>query len=275
MSGLDFTSILDDLAAGRIDAAEAGRRIDAIKKAADSQETEATATDFTDDQEDLADQTYADKAAGNKGIKKLIVAAVGRRVRLEGDPAVATVSVDGPHVMRRHGSTLELTSNGEVGPSFDGFSLIRPPRSLEDLRDIGLGKELLVKVNPKIAVDIEVTTGGLNSKKIPIFGKVRVTAAGAELNDVAEVDDMLVQAGSGTVSGPISRGRSRVRVESGSLTITLMPGANVMVRGSSHLGRIYWPGEHTEGVDEVVIGNGSARLDIGVVMGMASIKDES
>lgn len=270
---IDITPILDELAAGRIDAAEAGRRIDEAKAAAgaDVGTTDAAAeAEIVDDDFD-ADRTQSSFEGSGQ---RLFVQAVGRRVRIEGDPGVATVSVDGPHVLRRRGKNLEVTSNGEVGPSFDGFSLIRPPRSLDDLRSIGLGKELIIRVNPKIAVDVEVTTGGLNSKGVPTFGKVRVTAAGAQLEDVREVSDLLIQAGSGTVIGPISRGRSRLRVESGSLTIRLTTGANVSIHADSHLGRISWPGDQSGQVDEYVVGNGSARLDVGVVMGMASIKED-
>lgn len=267
MADPDITDILADLSAGRIDAAEAGRRIDARKAPRHAAPGPQPAPEPPTDEP-------GPSATGNKGVTKVSVVAVGRRVRIIGDPGVATASVEGPHVLRRSGATLEISSTGEVGPSFDGFSLIRPPRSLDDLRNIGLGKELVVRVNPAIAVDVEVTTGGLNSVGVPSFGKVRVTAAGAELSDVVEVTDMLVQAGAGTVIGPVSHGRSRVRVESGSLSIRLTAGANVTVRGESHLGRISWPGEQAGPVDELVIGNGSARLDVGVVMGMASIKED-
>lgn len=269
MNDIDLTPILDDLSAGRIDAAEAGRRIDALKRAA------ADDAEPVVEAEIIEDEPGVQPPPGNNGITKVSVVTVGRRVRIEGDSKVATVSVDGPHVLRRQGATLEVSSNGEVGPSFDGFSLIRPPRSLDDLRSIGLGKELVVRVNPKIPVDVELTTGGLSARGVPVFGKVRVTAAGADLADVVEIADLLVQAGAGTVSGPISRGRSRLRVESGSLTVRLTPGANVTVRADAHLGRIAWPGEQAGGVDELVVGHGSARLDVGVVMGMASIKEES
>ncbi len=203
----------------------------------------------------------------------MAVTAVGRRVRIEGDPTVSTLTIDGPHVLRRVGTVMEVNSTGEFGPSFQGFSLIRPPRNLDDLRDIGLGKELTIRVNPKLIVDAEVTTGGLRTVGVPRLGRIRVTAGGSSLDDVHEVEDLLSQAGGISVSGPISMGRSRLRVESGTLTVHLTKGANVTIRGEARLGRITWPGGG-EGVDEYVIGNGSARLDVAVVMGMATIKSE-
>ena len=89
---------------------------------------------------------------------------------------------------------------------------------------------------------------------------------------MAEADDVLVQAGSATIKGSIATGRSRVRVESGQLTIELDERSNVTVRGDAQLGKITWPGN--QNLDEVVLGNGSARLDVGVVMGWANIKAE-
>ena len=44
------------------------------------------------------------------------------------------------------------------------------------------------------------------------------------------------------------------------------------VHGESQLGKVSWSGGHSGAGDEVVMGNGSARLDVEVVMGHASVK---
>ena len=266
MSNADLGPILDDLAAGPIDAAEASRRIDAAKKAAAGGDD---ATGHTDAPQDTASK--GGPKAG--GLARVSVTAVGRRVRIEGDSSVSTLTIDGPHVLRRVGTVMEVSSTGEIGPNFQGFSLIRPPRNLDDLRDISLGKELVVRVNPKLIVDAEVTTGGLRTVGVPRLGRIRVTAGGSTLEDVEEIEDLLSQAGGVTVEGPISLGRSRLKVESGTLTVTLSKGANVTIRGEAKLGRISWP-DGNDKVDEYIVGNGSARLDVAVVMGMATIKNE-
>ena len=82
----------------------------------------------------------------------------------------------------------------------------------------------------------------------------------------------LVQAGSATIKGSIKTGRNRVRAESGSLSITLGDDSNVTVTGESQLGRISWAGGHSGAGDEVVMGNGSAKLDVEVVMGHAVVR---
>ena len=297
MSDPDLTPILEELAAGRIDAAEAARRIDALKAGprraddpVDAEIVDEPSNDELADDIEAGRRQYAPharevfeqppdaasagrrRAAGSKGVDRISVRVVGRRVRIVGDSSVATASAEGPHVLRRSGSVLEVTSDGEFGPNLDGFSLLRPPRSLDDIRSLGLGKELYLRVNPSIAVDVEITAGHLTCSGVPYLGKVRVTAGGADLSDIAEANDVLVQAGSVNLRGSITSGRSRVRVESGNLNIDLDEASNVTVRGEVQLGKITWPGVHNGALDEVVLGNGSARLDVGVVMGFANIR---
>ena len=141
------------------------------------------------------------KPVNTSGVERISVRAVGRRVRILGETSVATLSADGPHVLRRNGAVLEVSSDGELGASLDGFSILRgAPRSLDDIRSLGLGKELLLKVNPGIVVDVEVTAGSLNTERVPHLGKVRVTAGGAKLLDVGEINDALIQAGQATIT---------------------------------------------------------------------------
>jgi hypothetical protein len=308
MTATSMAAILEELAAGRIDAAEAARRIDGLKAAeaappgpetpADPPPAErvdaepwAAATDrpqhatFARERFDSPatppppDPPQAESApeepkpVNTSGVQRISVRAVGRRVRIIGETAVATLSADGPHVLRRNGPVLEVSSDGELGASLDGFSILRGvPRNMEDIRALGLGKELLLRVNPSIVVDVEMTAGNLNTERVPHLGKVRVTAGGAKLLDVTEINDALIQAGSATIKGAIKTGRNRIRAESGSLSITLGDDSNVTVTGESQLGRISWSGGHSGAGDEVVMGNGSARLDVEVVMGHAQIR---
>jgi hypothetical protein len=309
-----MTTILEQLAAGRIDAAEAARRIDALKAAESAapepkptEEPEATAeptneelagagsgeTDpwaaETDRPQHATHRTESfvppprtpeppaepvrSKSVNTSGVERISVRAVGRRVRIVGETSVATLSADGQHVLRRNGSVLEVSSDGELGASLDGFSILRgAPRSLDDIRALGLGRELLLKVNPNIVVDVEVTAGSLNTERVPHLGKVRVTAGGAKLLDVREINDALIQAGQATIHGAITTGRNRIRAESGSLSITLTDESNVTVKGDAQLGKVSWAGGHSGAGDEVVMGDGSAKLDIEVVMGHAQVR---
>lgn len=313
----DMTAILEQLASGRIDAAEAARRIDAMaapepaasptervqvepttaeptneelatgasagevwaestdrpQRATVTRESFTHSPDTTPKSEPVSEpESPRTKPVNTSGVTRISVRAVGRRVRILGEPSVATLSADGPHVLRRNGSVLEVSSDGEMGASIDGFSILRATRSLDDFRNLGLGKELLLKVNPAIIVDVEVTAGSLNTERVAHLGKVRVTAGGAKMLDVEQIEDALIQAGQATIKGSIRTGRSRVRAESGSLSIQLADDSNVTVHSDSQLGKVSWSGGHSGAGDEVVMGNGSARLDVEVVMGHAQVK---
>jgi hypothetical protein len=318
MTTSDMKVILEELAAGRIDAAEAARRIDALKASQSPSEppTEpaneqlagsevdsdawAAATDWPQagdasgaaepeastsepeaptskpeapTSEPSTEEPVRAKSVNVGGVERISVRAVGRRVRILGETSVATLSADGPHVLRRNGSVLEVSSDGELGASLDGFSILRSaPRSLDDFRSLGLGKELFLRVNPNVIIDVEVTAGSLNTEQVPHLGKVRVTAGAAKLLDVAEINDALIQAGQATIKGTIKTGRNRVRAESGTLSITLADDSDVTVSGEAQLGKISWAGGHSGAGDEVVMGSGSAKLDIEVVMGHAQIR---
>lgn len=261
MSDPDLSQILADLAAGTIDAAEAARRIEAAQKSHKPQEA--------DPEPEPVDEPAG--PTGVKGTERVTIRAVGRRVTVIGDSSVATASVTGEHVLRRQGDVMEISADGEVGPKLEGFSLINPPKSLDDLRGLTFARGLTVRVNPAIEVDVELTAGSLNVSGVPFLGRVRVTAGGAAVTGVRRVTDALVQAGSGTFEGPINTGRSRIKIESGSLTVTLAKRSSVTVRSQTQLGRVVWP-DDGGAPDEVVFGNGTARLDLEVVMGNATVK---
>ena len=177
-------------------------------------------------------------------------------------------------MLRRNGSVLEVSSDGELGASLDGFSILRGvPRNLDDIRALGLGKELLLKVNPNIVVDVEVTAGSLNTERVPHLGKVRVTAGGAKLLDVTEINDALIQAGLGHHQG---RDQDRPQPDPRRVRLAVDHAGRRLERhrdaATPSWARSAGAGGHTGAGDEVVMGNGSARLDVEVVMGHAQVR---
>jgi len=286
----ELTAILERLAAGEIDTAQAARLIDQLPPAPPAPSDGEVAdggevvhrphTEQTDERAGRAQFASFLREALHRGgadrqapqVERLVVRGVGRRVRVVADAAVATVSVEGPHVLRRVDRVVEVTSDGEIGPSFDGFSIIRPPRSVEDLRNLSLGKQLVVRVNPAIPVDAEVTGGSLAFRQVPVLGKVRLSAGSMRASGVTQVDDCLVQMGAATIAGAFTEGRSRLRVESGSLTLRLAPESSVAIRAEAQLGGVTWPGD--QAYDEYIMGDGTARIDLAVVMGRAVIRQE-
>ncbi|MGW0228710.1 hypothetical protein ACWDWO_10395 [Actinopolymorpha singaporensis] len=271
--------ILADVAAGRLGPEEAAARLDEVRRTADagsapsgSGATSAGAKASGGPGAGTSEQRTLPTTSAAEPTSRVRVRAVGRRVRIIGEPFVSTVAVDGPHVVRQEGDTLVVTSEGEFGASLDGFTLMRT-RSLRDVQErvFDLGRELSVRVNPSLAVEVEVTAGSVNAERIPSLEQVRVTGGSARVRDVEGPIDVLVQAGSAQVEGRIHRGKSRLRAESGSLQLRLLPGSSVRVRPDVQLGRVQWepPGADR---DEHVIGSGDGQLDLEVVMGMATVK---
>jgi hypothetical protein len=204
------------------------------------------------------------------GVQRVTIRAIGRRVRLIGEPAINGVAVDGPHVIKRDGDTLAINSEGDMGVSIDGFSMLRNPTDLKSHVN-GFAKELSIRVNPMLQVEIEVTGGSVNAERLPGLTRVRVTAGTAKVTDVDGPIDLLVQAGSATLDAQLTKGRSRVRVESGAVTVNLRRGSDVRVHTEAQLGRVNWTGAVTGQSKDVEIGRGRAALDVEVLVGTAQI----
>jgi len=295
-SETDVRDILDSVAAGRITAQEAStllaERSGPAAPAGDARtavETAPTDTSPIVDDDSVTgpvDIPVADVPAAStranepvarpagSGPTRLRVRAVGRRVRIVGEPFLSTVAVEGPHVMRHEGDVLTVASEGEFQATLDNFTLRTP--NLRDLQErfVDLTRELVIKVNPRLDVEIEVTAGSVSIERAPRVSHVRITAGSAKLRDVTGPLDLLVQGGSATVEGGISVGDSKLRVESGSLQVNLLVGTNATVSNDVQLGRLTWDGE-SGGPVERVVGNGGAGLRIEGMMGAVNVREAS
>jgi hypothetical protein len=223
--------------------------------------------------EELAQEEEHSNVPIPSGVQRVTVRAIGRRVRLIGEPAVNGVAVDGPHVIKRDGDTLAISSEGDMGVSIDGFSMLRNPTDLKAHVN-GLAKELSIRVNPHLQVEVEVTGGSVNAERLPGLTRVRVTAGTAKVADVDGPIDVLVQAGSAQLDAQITKGRSRVRVESGTAQVALRRGSDVHVHTEAQLGRVTWSGAVSGQSKDVEIGRGRAALDVEVLVGTAQITSD-
>jgi hypothetical protein len=251
-----ITTILEDVAAGRVDPATAARLLDEARGPAGS----------------VSGGEASPPAVPE--VARVSIRAVSRSVRLIGDAAVTTVAVDGPHVVRREGDTLVVTGEGDRFPTDQAFSMITSGR----WRDwFSQHQTMTVRIRPDLAVGVEVTAGSLTSDGARALDHVRVTAGSARITGVTVPVDVLVQAGSVTLGMVATEGRSRVRCESGSLKVHLGAGSNVRVRTDVQLGKVVVDGPGLpRGGDkearEVTIGDGRAELDVSAVMGSAHVQ---
>ncbi|MEV6281885.1 hypothetical protein [Kribbella sp. NPDC051770] len=224
-------------------------------------------------EEEVEEEVQHSNVPVPSGVQRVTIRAVGRRVRLIGESAITGVAVDGPHVIKRDGSTLAINSEGDMGVSLDGFSMLRNPTDLKAHVN-GFAKELSIRVNPMLEVEVEVTGGSVVAERLPGLTRVRVTAGTAKVHDVDGPIDMLVQAGSAHLDAQVTKGRSRVRIESGAATVNLRRGSDVRVHTESQLGRVTWAGAVNGQSKDVEIGRGRAALDVEVLVGSAQITSD-
>lgn len=269
MAERTMRQVLEDVAAGRLDPAEAARLLDSV---GDDSAAEAGAGDAgAGNDNDTASDPLPPSV---RAIERVHVRATSRRVRLVGDPTVSTFAVDGPHHVRRDGTTLLIAGDTEPLPTDDTFMLLTGGRFREvaDRLQHGLGQnlEMTVRVRPDLAVGVEVTAGSLHAEGVRALDHVRVTGGSLRIRDVEVPLDLLVQAGSAQVTTRQTHGHSRLRCESGSLTLTLLAGTDARVRHDVQLGRfVTKPEQRTD--RDVVVGTGAAEIDIDIVMGSATV----
>ncbi|MDR2895639.1 MAG: hypothetical protein LBV30_03155 [Propionibacteriaceae bacterium] len=286
MSHTDLTTILDDLAAGRIDSAEAKRRIDALNVGdapADQAPTMSTEWPLllnddaiedaviVEEEPDGPAQDLPPKADQINGVAKVLIRATGRRVKVLADENIATAAAEDVHQVKRKGSLLMVIGDREFSGVIDALSWARSIRGLDDVKALGIGKELIVRVNPALEVDLELTGSSLTVVGLPHLGKVRLTAGAANISQASQVSDLLLQAGQASISGRFVDGWSRFRCESGQITVDVEAGSDAVIRGEVQLGRISWDGAQPEG-GQVTVGRGRAQLDLGVVVGHGLIR---
>src|SRR5690606_26474136 len=269
MTTLSSREILEQVAAGQLHPAEAARLLDEIE-AAESARTDAGATR-------TGSGAGAARADVVPQITRVQVRGTSRRVRIVGDPTVATVAVDGQHTVRRDGSTLNITGETEAVPTGGAFVLLAGGRWREvadRFQSVGQDLELRVRVNPGLTVGAEAIAGSLRVDDVPALDHVRVTAGSLRVSGLRSPVDLLVQAGSAQVETLQLAGHSRMRCESGSMQLTLLEGSDVRVRSDVQLGRLTTEHERPKSQRDrdIVLGTGAAEIDVEVVMGNVTVK---
>ncbi|AYY14365.1 hypothetical protein EF847_18370 [Actinobacteria bacterium YIM 96077] len=269
MSEGDATrEILEKVAAGEMDPTTAAQLLDETTGAGSEEQPAVTESGTLEG---------ATLPAASE-VTRITVRATSRRVRIVGDPGVATVAVEGPHTLRREGATLLVTGETEIVRADDAFTLLVGGRWREvaDRVQHGLARdlELKVRVRPDLAVGVEVIAGSLHVDGARALDHVRVTAGSCRIHDVEGPVDLLVQAGSAQVDMVQTQGHSWLRCESGSLQLTLEEGTDAEVRSDVQMGRLTLEPER-RGRDrhgEIVVGLGGSQIDVEAVMGAVVLR---
>jgi hypothetical protein len=208
------------------------------------------------------------------------ISATARGVRVIGDPSVTEAKVEGSHRAHREGDTLFIDGNPDLddvgGFMFEGH---RPPWHRQWANWRRFAEQLVVRVNPGCPVDAEVSAGSL--VVVGVTGPLRIVlaAGSARVDGSASPFDIETRAGAVRVRGRLDAGDSRIRCEAGSVNVHLARGSDVRVRARTDLGRVRLHGvsghEPQLGSQrEVVIGAGTANLEIETAMGSVDIHSE-
>ncbi|MGH9130436.1 MAG: hypothetical protein ACRDWV_01920, partial [Acidimicrobiales bacterium] len=158
---------------------------------------------------------------------------------------------------------------GPSGPGGPGWSG-QPGRSGEFG---GWVEPLVIRVNPSLAVDVDVSAGSLevNGVKAPVG--VDLAFASATLDGLSGPIDVRAQAATLRVRGALTEGSSSIRGDAAALLISLAPSSDVVVRSRCDLGRLRVTrgSEVLPAGEPLVVGAGRATLDIEVSMGSVEV----
>ena len=249
---MPLRDLLDAVASGEISPQEAARRLD----------------------EDPTAPTIDAAPVPPAAPTALVVHAGGVKLTVVADPTVDTVVVDGPHALRREGTTVVVDV-----PSGEGWQTTPPPRLLRWVPAVwpaGRGEKVHVRVNPALATTVEATACA-----VEITGMRAALTLGGSASSVKVRDHEGALHGSmamgslavvATVTGP-----SDLTCELGSLDVRLTPRSDVTVTATSELGeaKVSGPGvaatETSTSRQTIVVGSGTHPFVVAVRLGSASV----
>ncbi|HYN68534.1 MAG TPA: hypothetical protein VES93_16750 [Ornithinibacter sp.] len=207
-------------------------------------------------------------------IDRVVVQATAVKLVLIGDPTVTGASVEGPHVARRDGGALIIDTDAE--PGFGHFSYDssdrRPGKAFGRWRG---GETVIVKIRPDLPVEVTVQAGSIMASRLEGGLRFVVEAGSLKAVDCSGPIDGRVEAGSAKLDWLLDRGESSLSCELGSVRLRLDPRSDVTVHARAELGSVELGGRSdqrsTSGRD-LVVGAGTATLDIKVELGSAKVQ---
>lgn len=234
------------------------------------------------------DPSEEDHSSVDQGVSEVKVSAALGTVRVTGDPSIAGVSVDGPHVLRQEDGVLIVESEPMATVDDDedddalhagrhnvAFSFVRlGQRRHVRVRD-PRHSVTEVRVNPDLPVSVDVSAGTARVSHLAALLSLDVSAGSCKVTDHAGPVQGSVAAGSLSVRGRLT-GASDLSCEAGALSLALEPGSDVTVEVDVNLGnvKVKGPGavEGTGTRRRLVVGEGAGRLDVSG--NMSSVKIE-
>jgi hypothetical protein len=195
------------------------------------------------------------------------------------DPAVAEVLVNsGSPRVRRDGDALIVEhAFGPPGAAGGGFAFVGGfSRRLSAAIPAALDERVVVRVNPALLVDVDVSAVSLRVWGCEGGLRLRLAASSAKLDGVSGPLD--VEALSSSVKGSVRlTGDCRIRCESSSVKLDLLAGSDVRIEARNRLGKVVLPGRRSRGSGELraKVGQGRGRLVVDATMGSVMLGGEA
>jgi len=282
----ELRSLLTDVAEGRVDPSEAAARLSQLDADRSTEPAdpwaEATAPGGSTRSEPAADQTaQAGTGTAEAPVRRVVVQSSARPVRVVADATVATFTVEGPHAIRRDGETARVEVPIAGHPDAPGTYRYEGKTGIS--RWLGqatfVGVPLTVRINPDLALEVEVMAGSAEVTGLRGALAFSVTAGSIKATDCSGPFTGTLRAGSAKLDVRPSTGTSHIRVESGSVDLRLQPGSDVRLRAHAELGEVKVRGRDgaptrvvdREGTYEVVVGAGTASVNLDAVMGSVKV----
>jgi hypothetical protein len=200
-----------------------------------------------------------------------------RRCKIVGDPSVAEVRVEGQHTIDRRGECIVINADDALGAGWS-FASARGA-SLRLGRD-HRASSLSIRMNPTLALELamDASTTSVDGVTGPIVAKV--DAGSLAIKGSAAPVDLRVDAGVVAFDGRLADGNSRIRCDVGDVKILLRQGSDVRVTSNVDVGRISVGNSVDKGIRiggssrELVVGDGTATLDIQTGIGRVKVETE-
>ena len=201
---------------------------------------------------------------GGDAVADRPVADVATRIVAPQD--VRDAVAEGQHRARIEGDVMII--EGEIANEPGTFIT----RSWLGFPEHSSGDRLVVRVNPALALDLQVQAGSLRVNGVEGPIRADVQASSATIDGFSKPLDLTIQAGSMRATGRLDEGESRITCDAGSLNLYLERGSSVRIRAEAHLGKVVLPGiEGSSGAQDVTVGTGTASLSIKTNIGSVNV----
>jgi hypothetical protein len=211
-------------------------------------------------------------------VDRVRITAFAREIKIVGDASVARVVVEGEHSMRQEGGTLVIDTDHRPGDYRMGESgnWVRELRSWIDGVSQVPTRQLRVRINPSLPLDIDTPAGSVQITGVHADLSFRVGAGKVRLDDFfGGTLNGQVETGSMHVDALLTDGQSTLRADLGSMHVKLRKGSSVQVSSRTDMGKVHMSGHHPvkgSGTQSCMVGSGAGSLQIDVAMGSAQVQ---